>query len=254
MRRRLLNAMLYYPTREFLWTPSASGLDFTDLDFVATDGVALHAWWIPTPKPSIGHVLLAHGNAGNIGDRVAHARLLTAAGFDVLLFDYRGFGRSQGRPNEAGTYLDARAARTVLLDQAGVDPGRIFYLGESLGGAVVVELALEHPPAGVVLTSTFTSVRAVAQSQLPVVPRLAVPDAYPTIRRIPQLRSPLLVIHGVQDELVPVEQARQLFAAAPEPKQLHLIDGVGHNDVIAEAGAEWSEAIGTWGYHNPYKK
>ena len=124
-------------------------------------------------------MLLFHGNAGNIGDRVPHIALLNGAGFDVLAFDYRGYGRSAGRPSERGTYEDARAARDAL------GPGRTFYLGESLGGAIALELAIHHPPAGLILQSTFTSVRAMARLHYPFIPRALVPDAYPSLRPHP---------------------------------------------------------------------
>ena len=237
---------MFFPSREFPWLPSDIGLTYTDVRFEAADGTPLHGWWLPTAAERLGHVLFAHGNGGNISDRVEHLALLTAAGFDVLAFDYRGYGRSGGRPNEAGTYADARAARSVLLQQPGVDPGRVFYLGESLGGGVVTELALAHPPAGVVLTSTFSSIRDVARKHYPLIPNFAVPDAFPTERRIPLLRTPLLIIHGENDELVPPEQARRLYEAAVQPKDLHILPGVGHNDVVSIAGKKWMEVVAAW--------
>jgi fermentation-respiration switch protein FrsA (DUF1100 family) len=243
VRRAALNALLYFPDRTILQTPADVGLEFDELQFSAADGTPLHGWWIPTPAKRLGHVLLAHGNAGNIGDRVLHAQLLTAAGFDVLLFDYRGYGRSAGRPDEPGTYADARGAREALLARPGIDPSRVYYLGESLGGAVALRLALEHPPAGLVLMSTFLSVRAMARVHYPFVPPPAVPDAYPSLRLIGGLRCPLLVVHGADDAIVPLEQAQRLFDAAPQPKQLRVLAGVGHNDLVLYAGEQWAAAI-----------
>ena len=140
----------------------------------------------PGRAPSAGALLFFHGNAGNIGDRALHAGLLSAAGFDVLLFDYRGYGRSSGRAGEAGTYRDARAALGELLRQPGVDPARVFYFGESLGGAIALQLAVSLPPAGLILQSTFTSIRDLARMHYRVVPNFAVPDAYPSLRCIPR--------------------------------------------------------------------
>ena len=208
-------------------------------------GERLHGWWIGAETESLGHLLLCHGNAGNVGDRVVHAALLTAAGFDVLLFDYRGYGRSSGRPNEDGTYRDARAA-LCLLEQAGVDPRRVVYLGESLGGAVAVDLALERSPAGMVLLSAFTGVRALGRLHYPLVPPVLVPDAYPTLRRIRELRAPLLVLHGECDEIVPLSQGRALFEAAPGSKRMHVFPGVGHNDLVPLAGVEMTQVIVSW--------
>ena len=210
------------------------------------DGERLHGWWIERRAPGHGHVLLFHGNAGNIGDRLAHARLLTAAGFDVLLFDWRGYGNSSGTPGEQGTYRDARAARDCLLRQPGVDRARVLYLGESLGGAVAVELALAHPPAALVLLSAFTSVRDMARLHYGLIPTALVPDAYPSLRRIAGLRAPLLVLHGEDDMIVPVEHGRALYDAAPEPKRLSIVPGAGHNDIVSLAGPQLAGEIASW--------
>ncbi|UGT60848.1 alpha/beta hydrolase [Nocardia asteroides] len=241
----VMHALTYHPTREIAWTPDLLGLDFTELAPRTADGETLHAWWLPAREP-IGHILFAHGNAGNIGDRLPIFALLTAAGFDVLSFDYRGYGRSTGRPSERGTYLDARAARAALLARPGVDPERVVYLGKSLGGAVVTELAAAHPPAGAVLMSTFTGLRAAARSVFPVIPAPLVPDAYPTLRRIGDLRIPLLLMHGDRDELLPVEHSRRLYTAAPDPKRLEIFPGCGHNDLIMGAGRRWAGLIAEW--------
>jgi uncharacterized protein len=242
LRRPLLNRLLFFPSRAVPATPPA----FSDVTFAAADGARLHGWWLPARECSRAQVLLCHGNAGNIADRVPHGVLLSDAGFDVLLFDYRGYGRSSGRPDEAGTYRDARAARSALLRRPAADPARLLYLGESLGGAVALELALEHPPAGLILQSTFTSVRDMARRHYPQIPQGLVPDAYPSLRRIPGLRAPLLVLHGERDDIVPLLHAEALFDAAPEPKELRVLPAVGHNDLIARAGRSWAEAIAAW--------
>jgi len=244
--RPLLNALLYFPSRTLVGTPADAGLTYEDVELTTDDGQRLHGWWIERRAPARGHVLLCHGNAGNIGDRVAHAGVLTAAGLDVLLFDPRGYGASTGRPNELGTYRDARAARSWLVGRRGVDPARVLYLGESLGGAVALELALAHPPAALVLLSAFTSVRDMARLHHRAIPRALVPDAYPSLRRIANLRAPLLVLHGEDDMIVPVEHARALFDAAPGPKRLRVVRGVGHNDIVTRAGARIAEEIAGW--------
>ena len=245
MLTSVLNSLLYFPVRAIAATPADAGLAFEDVTLETGDGVELHGWWVPTrAAPSTGHVLLCHGNAGNVGDRVMHAALLGGAGLDVLMFDYRGYGRSSGRPSEPGTYRDARAARSALLARPEVDPARVVYLGESLGGAVAVELALAHPPAGLVLMSTFTGVRDMARRHYGFIPPALVPDAYPSLRRVRELRAPLLVIHGDRDEIVPLLHGEELFEAAPEPKRLHVVEGVGHNDLVTRAGDEWAAAVG----------
>src|SRR5918998_4165845 len=148
-----MDALLFFPARELMGVPSRP---YADLELASSDGERLHGWWVPADPPARGHVLFLHGNAGNVSDRVPHVELLAAAGLDVLALDYRGYGRSTGRPTEPGTYLDARAALAALLAQPGVRPERVVYVGESLGGAVALELALHAPPAAIVLQSTFT--------------------------------------------------------------------------------------------------
>ena len=160
--------------------------------------------------------------------------------------DYRGYGRSSGSPSEAGTYRDARAALRWILEAPEVEPARVFYLGESLGGAVAVDLALERPPAGLALVSAFTGIRDMARLHYPRIPRPLVADAYPTLRRIRALRSPLLVVHGDRDEVVPASQGRALFEAAPGPKRIRVFTGLGHNDFFTLAGGELAQEVASW--------
>ncbi|MEV0295408.1 alpha/beta hydrolase [Nocardia sp. NPDC050710] len=241
----ILNALTFMPDRQILQTPAILGMAYTDLSIRTSDGETVHGWWMPAPR-SIGHILFAHGNAGTIGDRVPIFALLTELGFDVLAFDYRGYGRSTGRPTEHGTYLDARAARQTLLEQPGVDPERVLYLGKSLGGGVMLELCTEHPPAGLMLMSTFTGLRDAARSVYPFLPGPLIPDAYPNLRRIRTLTAPVLIMHGDQDELLPLRHAQRLYAAAPEPKHLEVFRGAGHNDLIAVAGSAWMKLVSEW--------
>jgi uncharacterized protein len=242
LTRPLLNGLLYFPSRSVGPTPAGA----EDLAFETEDGERLHAWWLQSRAPSLGHVLFCHGNAGHIGDRRPHLELLAAAGFDVLAFDYRGYGRSSGRPSEDGLYRDARAARAALARRPGADPARIVYFGESLGGAVALALALEQPPAGLVLQSTFTSVRDMARMHYPFIPPALVPDAYPSLRLIRALTAPLLVLHGDRDEIVPLIYGQALAEAAPGAKRVHVFAGAGHNDLLARAGCEWARAIAEW--------
>jgi uncharacterized protein len=246
MIRALLHSLLYFPSRRILETPGEAGLESRDLVLETDDGEQLHGWWIAARTEPLGHLLLCHGNAGNVGDRILHANLLTAVGFDVLLFDYRGYGRSSGRPSEQGTYRDARAALACLLAQPGIDAGRVFYLGESLGGAVALNLALERPPAGLLLLSAFTCVRDLARLHYPFFPASLIPDAYPAVRRIHDLRAPLLVLHGDRDEIVPLSHGRALFEAAQGPRHMHVLHGVGHNDLLQLSGAEVGRVIASW--------
>ncbi|WP_227982873.1 alpha/beta hydrolase [Nocardia spumae] len=239
----VLNALTFHPERRITMTPDQLGVGYDDLWLSAADGGRINAWFVRAENP-VGHVLYAHGNGGNIGDRSPVLALLAAAGLDVLAFDYRGYGRSPGRPSERGLYLDARAARRALLERPGVDPKRIVYLGKSLGGAVVTELATEYPPAAMVLMSTFTGLRDAARAVYPFIPKPLVPDAFPSLRRIRELAVPVFVMHGDADELLPVEMGRALYAAAAEPKRLRIYPGAGHNTLVSIPG--WSATVSAW--------
>ncbi|MGO9790286.1 MAG: alpha/beta hydrolase [Solirubrobacteraceae bacterium] len=150
-----------------------------------------------------------------------------------------------GRPAKRAPTA-TRAALRSLLAQPDVDSGRVYYLGESLGGAVALDLALACPPAGLVLVSAFTGVRELARLHYPFMPASLVADAYPTIRRIHELRAPLLVLHGDHDDIVPLSHGQALLQAAPEPKEMHVFAGVGHNDLVADAGPQFARAISSW--------
>jgi pimeloyl-ACP methyl ester carboxylesterase len=239
--RLALHALLYFPSRQIACTPAEAGCEFEKVSLATEDGERLGGWWIDGRSPVIGHLLFCHGNGGNIGDRVRTAASLAAAGFDVLLFDYRGYGASTGSADELGTYGDARAARAALVGRADVDPSRIFYLGESLGGAVALKLAIEAPPRGLILQSTFTSIRDVARHHYPFIPSPLVPDVYPSLRRIGSLRAPLLVLHGDRDDTVPLALGQALLEAAPEPKRMRVFRGLEHD--VSMAGAEYASAI-----------
>ncbi len=244
MRQRLLQALLFLPSRGARVPAEVAGPGAQDVGIDTEDGERLHGWWVPARTACRGHVLLCHGNAGDVRDRIPHVRLLAAAGFDVLVFDYRGYGASSGRPTVEGTRRDARAARDALLARA--SSRRVLYLGESLGAAVALALAVERPPAGLVLQSAFTSVRDMAALHYPFVPRAVVPGAYESLALVSRLRAPLLVLHGERDELVPASHGERLFAAAPEPKAIHVFPGLGHNDLVDGAGEQWAEVIARW--------
>jgi uncharacterized protein len=242
----LVDSLVYFPDRELYGDPADVGLAFTDLAITTEDGERVHGWWIPTRAAARGHVLFFHGNAGNISHRLDHARALTAAGLDVLLLDYRGYGRSSGRPSEEGLALDARAARSALVAGGQVDPARLVYMGESLGGAVALRLALEEPPLACVLQSTFTSLRDVARHHYPAPLSALAKDAYPNRERIRRLDAPVLILHGDVDDIVPLAQGQALFEAAREPRRLRVVPGAGHNDLVQAMGASYGTEVAGW--------
>ncbi|MFN7973077.1 MAG: alpha/beta hydrolase [Acidobacteriota bacterium] len=245
-RRILARELLFHPDRTVASTPSAVRLDYEDVTFTSADGETLTGFWIPAPeRPSLGSVLYCHGNGGNIGHTLRMARLLVDRGFDVLTFDYRGFGRSTGTPSELGTYRDARAAVATLLARPGVDAARVIYVGESLGGAVALELAVEKPPRALVLQSTFTSIRDEQRLHYPRIPRILVPDIYPSVRRIGNLKCPVLIVHGDRDRTVPVTQGRALFEAAPGAKRLEILPGA-HHGLRNEEAERYAALVAGW--------
>jgi len=230
---------IYYPSRALAADPSSVGLAFRDVSFAALDGVRLHGWLIPGRTPTT--LLYSHGNGGNIAGRVTIARLLAdQLGVGVFMYDYRGYGRSEGTPSEAGLVSDALGARAALLRE-GVAAEHVVYFGRSLGAAVTLDLALAHPPRAVVLESPFASVRAMGNTVLPGVGSLF-RTRWDSLAKVRSLRAPLLVLHGDADETIPYAQGRALFDAAPEPKTFFTIRGGHHYDM----DAAWSEYWAAW--------
>jgi fermentation-respiration switch protein FrsA (DUF1100 family) len=236
--------LMYFPIGE---TPAPDGLGLADVEavtFDTADGLCLGGWFFPAGTATPTTVVVFNGNAGNRSHRVPLASGLRDRGLQVLLFDYRGFGGNPGTPTERGLALDARAARDFLLRRSDVDATRLVYFGESLGSAVAAELAAEHPVAALILRSPFTSMADVGQHHywwLPV--RWLIRDRYATIDLIGRVRSPLLVIVGERDRVVPAEFSRRLYEAAREPKAIVSMPGADHNDYELLAGDDMIEDI-----------
>jgi uncharacterized protein len=225
----LQSRMVYFPTRAIEATPADVGLAYQDAWMTTDDGVRLHGWWVPHEEAR-GAVLFLHGNAGNISHRLGTLQTLHRLGLSTLIPDYRGYGRSEGRPSETGTYRDAAAAWGYLTDTLEVPPDRIVLFGRSLGGAVAAERAEHGGAAGLILESTFTSVPDLGAEIYPWLPvRLLARIRYPTLARMPSLTLPVLVVHSREDEIIPYAHGRRLWEAAPGPKWFLDIEG-GHND------------------------
>ncbi|MBI2554682.1 MAG: alpha/beta hydrolase [Candidatus Rokubacteria bacterium] len=233
-------AFIYYPVRELEGTPERVGLGYRDVWFQAEDGVRLHGWLVPGRRPTT--LLWFHGNAGNISHRLDNIREIhQRLGIGVFIFDYRGYGQSEGSPTEAGLYRDARAAREALVRSLGIPSERIVYFGRSLGGAVALELTLTHPPPGLILESPFLSVQAMANRTLPGSGFLF-KSRFDSLAKIGRLRVPLLILHGDADEVVPYEHGRRLWEAASEPKAFYTIARAHHNDTYLVGGSGYWEA------------
>ena len=210
------------------------------------DGLDLGAWFLRSDRePPLATVIVLNGNAGNRSYRAPLAKRLTGAGFDVCLFDYRGYGGNGGSPSEAGLLIDARAVRAAVAARPGVDADRIILFGESLGTGVAVALARDAPPFAIVLRSPFTSMADVAAHHywfLPV--RQLLWDRYDSLSRAGALTSPVAIVAGDRDRVVPIELSRRLYDAIRAPKTFVTVSGADHNDFELNAGAELARAVG----------
>lgn len=221
-----------------------------DCFFPTSDGKRLHAWWCrPRNAGGVGQptsemvLLWFHGNAGNLSQRSELMFELAGIPAQVFIVDYRGYGRSEGRPSEEGLYRDGRGAWRYLREERGVDADRIVILGKSLGGAVAVDLAAEVRPAGLIVESSFTSVPEMATRHYPFVPSWLIRTRLDSEAKIGGVECPVMVIHSPDDEIVPFEQGRRLFDAAPPDKRFLEIPGAGHNELWLVGGADYFAAL-----------
>jgi fermentation-respiration switch protein FrsA (DUF1100 family) len=235
--------LIYFPTRAHEVTPAGLGLASEEVELRAEDGVRLHGWFLPV-KGSRLTVLVCHGNGGNVSHRLDRVLLMQSRlNVDALLFDYRGYGKSEGSPDEQGTYRDARAAYRWLVAH-GHGPERVVLFGESLGSAVALQLALEVEARALVLESPFASVPEMARAVYPFLPLWPfVRTRYDNVAKVARLRMPLLVLHGERDEVVPFAQGRRVFDKAPEPKRFFAIPGASHNDTYLVGGEPYWRAL-----------
>jgi uncharacterized protein len=216
-----------------------------ELTLRTVDGLALGAWLVGAGERDRGvAVLVANGNAGDRSLRAPLARALARAGLAVLLFDYRGYGGNPGRPSERGLARDVRAAHRFLVEEAEADPARLLYYGESLGAAVVTELATEHPPAGLVLRSPFVDLASVGRVHYPFLPvRTLLRDRYPLADQLARVQVPTTVVYGSRDSIVPPKQSRAVAGAAAGETRVVEIAGADHNDRALLDGEKLIEAV-----------
>lgn len=242
----LARRFLYYPDRlpvDLPPPPWADGAEEVWME--CADGVRIHGLWWREPEGA-PVVLFLHGNAQEVYSWSLVRRELDPLGCRMLLIDYHGYGKSGGEPHERGLYLDGEAA-LGWLKKEGVPGEEIIVFGKSLGGAVACGIARHRTLRALVLESTFTSLASVARKLFPFLPHgVPLGESYESLKKIEHVRCPVLVIHGDRDELIPVEEGMELFRAAPEPKELYLVHGAGHNDVSLVAGAEYARRIGAF--------
>lgn len=243
---------IFFPSSAIEITPKAFNRKYQDVWIPVTTASGkvekMHGWWIPAATPNAKVLLYLHGNGVNIGANAYHADRFHQMGFAVLIIDYRGYGLSEGSfPNEKRVYLDAATAWDYLVTQRQIQPSNIFIYGHSLGGAIAIDLALQQPKAaGIIIESSFTSTQDVASSRglfrlFPI--KLILNQRFDSINKIKNLQMPALFIHGTDDTIVPVNMSKQLYAAAPEPKQLIIVPNAGHNDVAEVANLQYFQVV-----------
>lgn len=239
---------VFEPELALQTTPDRLGMKFEELRIPVGSGAdkgELYGWWIPAAS-NAPTILYLHGNYRNIGHNLEHTLRLHNLGFNVLLPDYRGYGKSSGgRPNEAKVYQDADAAWQYLVNVRGVKSQQAFIYGHSLGAAIAVDLAVHHPEAaGLITESGFTSMAAMGKLSYPYLPvDWLLDQRFESLQKIARIKIPVLLIHGTWDKRVPVQMAQQLFAAAPQPKTLTLIEGGEHNNNGAVGWTEYRDAV-----------
>ena len=244
--------LIFFPSAVIDITPAVFNLRYQDVwlpvTTVAGTVERMHGWWIPADTPAVGTLLYLHGNGINISANVNQAHRFQQLGFSVLLIDYRGYGRSEGRfPTETQVYQDGEVAWNYLTQERQIPPEQIFLYGHSLGAAIALDLAVQHPTAaGLILESPFTSLREMVDQvgQYRIFPAdLLLRQRFDSLRKIKSLQMPILLIHGTADTLIPARMSQVLFAAAAEPKQLLLVPGAGHNDVGEVGGDQYLQAV-----------
>ncbi|MEN6475299.1 MAG: alpha/beta fold hydrolase [Syntrophaceae bacterium] len=233
---------IYYPELDIRITPSSVGLAYTDVTVETSDGVNINAWWVPVKNPR-ATVLFCHGNGGNVSYYLETLKVFKRLGLSALIFDYRGYGRSQGKPSEQGTYLDAEAAWQYLTHERKIAPQQLIIWGRSLGGAIAARTAARHPTGLLIIESAFTSVPEVAHAHIAWLPAWVFAEyRYDTRRYVEQITMPTLIIHSSEDEIIPFAHGRKLFETLEGPKVFLAIKG-SHNQGFIDSLSVYEPGI-----------
>jgi fermentation-respiration switch protein FrsA (DUF1100 family) len=243
---KIENFFIFFPQTSFDFQPQDMGLAYRDVYLNTSDGQKLHGWFFPKKRQD-PVILFCHGNAGNISHRLDNVQRLLKMDLQVLIFDYRGYGKSSGRPSEKGLYRDGLAAYAYLVENENIPPEQIILFGRSLGAAVVMEIACRKPARSIIIESAFTSVKDMAKNiTLFRVLAWAIPAHYNNLGKISGIRTPLLIIHGDQDEMVPFNMGQRLFETAQGPKYFLRLSGAGHNDTYEVGGEDYFRGFKTF--------
>ncbi len=229
--RQMEGRMIFFPIKG-IPVVTENAAPHEDVFFETADGKKLHGWFVPAETSGAPVVLFLHGNAGNIGHRWEKIRILHDLGVSVFIFDYRGYGQSEGEPSEAGIYKDTDAA-CAYLAKRGLAPEKVIVYGESIGGAFAIDLAARTSVQALVVEDTFTSVRAMVRRTMPLIPTFVLATQLDSLSKISKVNAPKLIVHSADDEMVPFEMGRALFDAAAEPKKFVRLRG-GHNTAFLD--------------------
>lgn len=243
---------IYYPTKEIESTPIGGDLKYEDIFFNTDDGLKLNGWFVPVENPR-ATLLFCHGNAGNISHRIEIIKVFNELNLNVFIFDYRGYGRSQGSPSEEGLYQDAQAAYKYLLSRKNINKDAIVIYGKSIGANVAIDLASKVTVAALISESGFSSAYDMGKKLFPYLPvKWIITIKYDALAKIKNITIPKLIIHSQDDEIVPFKLGKKLFEAAPPPKEFYEMQG-GHNEAFFTAMEEYSSKINNFlsNYLNP---
>lgn len=236
---------LFHPRKALEMNPAMAGMEFKDV-YIKSGGGVLHGWYIPHDD-AVCFIVFYHGNAGNISDRIDFLKVLKNLRAHVLIFDYRGYGKSEGAPGIAGIEEDAVAALEWLISKAGAPRERVILWGKSLGAAAALAAARRYPDvAGVVVESAFSTYRRLAHEVAPLAPVVFITDAFRNEDILSRIKTPKLIIHGLADELIPFHHAERLYDKAAEPKRILPIRGANHGDTHIKGGQAYLDAVGQW--------
>lgn len=232
---------IYFPMKKIEFTPQKVGLVYKDVFFNTEDGVVLNGWFIPAKAAKVTTLFL-HGNAGNISHRFEKIQIFHDLNLNVFIFDYRGYGKSSGSPSEIGIYRDAKAAYDYLISKEDIGKDEIILFGESLGGSVAIDLASKEEVKAIIVESTFSSAKEMARRIYPFIPKFFITSNFDSAKKIKGIHAPKLIIHSVDDEIVPFDLGQKLFEAAPPPKVFLKIRG-GHNTAFFDSEQEVKKGI-----------
>ena len=239
--RYMESKSMFFPMKQMTSSPRDVGLSYEDIYFTTSDNKKINAWFIPS-RGARFTVLFSNGNAGNISHRLEKISIMNEMGLNVFIFDYRGYGKSEGVPSEQGLYRDINAAYGYLVDSRGISGGDIILYGESIGGGVVIELARSKPVGAIITEAAFTSVKDMARMAFPIIPHAVFASRFDNLDKLEEIKCPKLIIHSADDEIVPFSQGERLFAAASEPKKFLKLRG-GHNTAFWDSVEEYKGGI-----------